>query len=822
MVYLESRSIIGMRILIIVTLLPLFAFGADTNRIKQLNALRITKAPKIDGVLDEAVWQNAQIANNFIQLEPDPGNPSAQKTEVKVLYDNTAIYIGAVLYDVSSDSILKELTNRDEEGNVAMFGAFIDTYNDDQNAFAFGVLATGVQLDIRYSLTDDQDFSWDAIWDSKVYMDDKNWYVEMKIPYSALRFPDTKKQVWGINFCRKIRRTREYSFWNEVNPEVDGFVNQFGQLNGIEDIESPLRLSVVPYVSGYIDNYKDGNTSINNYSLRGGLDLKYGINDAFTLDMTLIPDFGQVQSDNEILNLSPFEVRYDEKRPFFIEGTELFKKGDLFYSRRIGKKPSGYYNINSQLLEGEIIKENQEETQLINATKISGRTNGKLGIGVLNALTAPAYAILENTSGETRSIETEPMTNYNVLVLDQSMKNNSFISFINTNVMREGSTYDANVTGAEYKIVNKKNTISTDGNAAVSQKYFNNADSLATGYQYELSLEKISGNLQFGSWYLEQSDTYDPNDLGYLPHNNKREGGAYVSYNIYKPFWKMLNSYNSLNISYARLYNPDKFNDFKISLNSFATLKNYLSFGINARLNPVLTYDYYEPRVTNRFYTIPTNWNAGTFISSDYRKRLALDVGITYYKYSNPGRYGFSYFIGPRVRINDRMSCIYMFNSYDFFNDVGYATNSGDDIIFGRRDYLMYENTLTISYIFTNRMGLNFRLRHNWTRADYNNFYLLGKDGYLYNTSYMGLDSLGDPIHNVNFNAFNIDMVYTWVFAPGSELNLVWKQAILSSDTHITDNYFTNLENTLSMPQTNSFSFKILYYLDYLYLKKSS
>jgi len=142
--------------------------------------------------------------------------------------------------------------------------------------------------------------------------------------------------------------------------------------------------------------------------------------------------------------------------------------------------------------------------------------------------------------------------------------------------------------------------------------------------------------------------------------------------------------------------------------------------------------------------------------------------------------------------------------------------------IFGRRDYLMYENTLTISYIFTNRMGLNFRLRHNWTRADYNNFFLLGKDGYLYNTSYMGLDSLGDPIHNVNFNAFNIDMVYTWVFAPGSELNLVWKQAILSSDTHITDNYFTNLENTLSMPQTNSFSFKILYYLDYLYLKKSS
>lgn len=171
--------------------------GVDTSDVKQLNAIRIEQAPKIDGKLDENVWKLAPAATDFIQNQPNPGDPSTQRTEVRVLYDNTAIYVGATMYDVSADSILRELTNRDNEGNVALFGVFFDTYNDDQNAYAFAVLATGVQLDIRYSLSGGQDFSWDAVWKSEVYMDDSNWYVEMKIPYSALRFPDSEKQVWS-------------------------------------------------------------------------------------------------------------------------------------------------------------------------------------------------------------------------------------------------------------------------------------------------------------------------------------------------------------------------------------------------------------------------------------------------------------------------------------------------------------------------------------------------------------------------------------------------------------------------------------------------
>ncbi|HWY12877.1 MAG TPA: DUF5916 domain-containing protein, partial [Bacteroidia bacterium] len=376
----------------------LLSATAFSQSLRNVRALRIDKGPKIDGVLNDSCWINAEAADGFIQNQLHPGHPSEQKSEVKIVYDDIAIYIGAMLYDTSPDSILHELSTRDNEANADLFGILFDTYNDDLNAFGFFVTAAGTQIDARYS-SEGQDFNWNAVWQSVVKIGGKGWIIEMKIPYSALRFSAKDEQTWGFNIIRKIRRYREMSFWNNVDPKIDAFVRQFGNLSGLKNLKPPPRLSLTPYVAGLFNNYPYNQPGINNssYSFSGGLDLKYGLSEGFTLDMTLVPDFSQVQSDNKVLNLSPFEVAYQERRPFFTEGTELFNKGGFFYSRRVGGTPIGYNNVYNELKPGEVIIKNPGQTRLYNATKLSGRTQKKLGIGIFNAVSGETYATAQDS-----------------------------------------------------------------------------------------------------------------------------------------------------------------------------------------------------------------------------------------------------------------------------------------------------------------------------------------------------------------------------------------------------------------------------------------
>jgi len=232
----------------------LFSVSAYAQERKKITASRVEQSPKIDGVLDDEAWKMAEPASDFIQRAPKPGQPSKQKSEVKIVYDNVAIYIGAMLYDTSADSVLRELSERDNEANADLFGLIIDTYNDDINGFGFFITAAGVQIDARYS-AEGQDFNWNAVWQSKVEIVNDGWIAEFKIPYSAIRFSKDSIQDWGVNFIRKTRRTREDAFWNNVNPSVNGLINQFGDIKGISNIQSPLRLSLSPYISAYAENY---------------------------------------------------------------------------------------------------------------------------------------------------------------------------------------------------------------------------------------------------------------------------------------------------------------------------------------------------------------------------------------------------------------------------------------------------------------------------------------------------------------------------------------------------------------------------------------
>jgi len=792
---------------------------------KSLVAVRTTEPPDVDGFIDEPVWDASNIAGDFVQYSPYGGQPSKLETEVRFLFDNEAVYIAAVLYDNSPDSIYRHLGQRDNDNdlNADFFYVDISTFNDGLNGETFKVSASGVQSDMKARSSEaggsgwgHADKSWDAVWYSSVRITDSGWVAEIKIPYSALRFPSDQVQTWGVNFWREIRRYREVSSWNYVDREAGSTFNHLGEVTNLSDIVPPIRLSFTPYVSGYIEKF-DGDKP--DYTASGGVDIKYGINESFTLDATLIPDFGQVQSDDVVLNLTPYEVKYNEKRPFFMEGTELFNRGDIFYSRRIGAIPRYHGNMVDSLRDNEIVSYSPRESSLLNATKVSGRTKSGLGIGFFNAFTKQMFASLSDTlSGQERKVTSGPFTNFNMVVLDQTLKNGSFVSLMNTNVWqpwdKNYEKYNANVSGAEFKIQNSTKQYSVSARGTISQKYYTGADN-EFGHSYELKGGKTGGKFRASYSLSALSDTYDPNDMGYLRRNNEFNNSIEISYNIFQPFWKIYTTRNTLSFNYNQLYRPRLFTGSSISLNSMILFSNYWSLMIRSEYKPGGEDDYYEPRMSGRYYHRPEEVMGFLKFDTDKSKILYFDFSISATKiFSARNQVNYSVSAEPEVKLSSR-AVVGLNVSYEKkINDIGFVSIDNEDIFFGIRDNSTISTTLNCEYIFIADMYLTFRMRHYWSRADYlGDYYLLLSDGSLDPVVY-------DNNHDYNYNAFNIDMVYTWRFAPGSEMSLVWKNSIYADSDEIYYDFAENLRHMFDTDMTNSLSLKILYYLDWMYFQK--
>ncbi len=782
------------------------------TQIKSVKALRITDPIKIDGVLNEAAYASADIAGDFVQLNPHNGAPSYQKSEIRLLYDNTAVYVGAMLYDENPDSIFNFLSERDNIGLSDYFGVYFDPYNEGLNAYGFFITPAGVQTDLR-AIKKDYDYedsSWDAVWESKTSITNDGWIVEMRIPFSALRFPQKEVHVWGLNFFRQIRRYNSNNSWSRVDNTIIGFIQQQGTLTGIENVEPPMRLSLYPYISAYAQNHTNTGTE---YVFKGGMDLKYGISESFTLDMMLIPDFGQVQSDDQELNLSPYELYFDERRQFFTEGMELYDRADVFYSRRIGGIPKFRSNVEDNLAANEKITENPLTTDIVNATKVTGRTKNGVGLGMLNAMTLESRAEVRDTlTGKTREIVTQPFTNYNVSVIEKSLQNNSYVSLINTNMKMYCSPWIANVTGTEFKLNTKENKYTFEGKGAVSYKY--NAQT-ETGYMANVGFKKSSGNFLGGIVYEVLSDTYDPNDMGYLYRNNEILTELYLRYNLLDPKGIYNQWYNRVWVEHRNIYNPYDVYGTEVGLSTYMVFKNFMEAGIYSLYN-TSRHDYYETRNDHRYYLEPEQYLLGFNYGTDGRKRLDFDTDFGAYKYPSTGQNGYWVWAELEWRIGQKLKLEYDFNKNANYDNIGYVDENETDhaIYFGRRNLVSIENTLEVEYIFNNKMSLSFRGRHYWSGARYKQFYILNSDGTLNtNTSY------NEP-NNVNFNAFTVDMVYRWIFAPGSEISIAWKNNIYDDDNTFEGKYRANLNRTFAAAKLNSLSVKALYYIDFNSLKK--
>jgi len=773
-----------------------------------LNASRTSQHVTIDGKVLEDSWDKADIATNFLERNPTEGKPPRFRTEVRILYDDNNIYVLGYCYDSHPDSILTQLGERDDNLNADSFTFSIDTYNKMLDAFTFSVTSSGVQSDSRIS-----DPLFNAVWESAVQIVADGWIAEIKIPYYAIRFPKGEEQVWRAQFGREIRRSRTELQWALVPKNVETEQNFWGLLKGLKDIKDPLRLSLSPYVSAFTEFTQDESA----LGYGAGADLKLGLNESFTLDMTLLPDFSQVRSDNIVKNLGAFEVVFDEQRPFFQEGVELFNLGDLFYSRRIGGVPGRYNQAFSQVNSEERITNNPINSRLVNVAKISGRNKNGLGIGIMNAITAPSMAVIENIeTGETREIQTNPLVNYNIFSFDQNLKNNSSVYFINLNTQRADDFIDANVSAAGFNLITKNSAYSLTGDIKVSQRDTNLKENIfkvndSDGISYALSLAKIKGNFKFSLSSESKSPNYNPNDLGVNFRTNIRTHALNLQYNKYNPFWILNRNFNSFTFSLDQDYSTNELLKKKYSGRFFFLLPDFSAIIIRMSSQIGDGIDLFESRVPGQRFVIPEFYFNGIGISTDYRKSFALDADIGYGEGYFTDYVVNNYFevnISPIIRISDKLTLTPSSSYSSFLNGAGFAGYFDGDPKYGVRDVKTLVNILQGKYLFKNNLSLTLRIRHYWSYGLYDYYGDLDPDGYIVR------DDSFTGNADFNFNAFNTDLIFGWQFAAGSFLNIVYKNDLQRDEQDIELSYFNNLSSVLKEGQRNTITMKVIYFFD--------
>ncbi len=792
-------------IALIITLFSLFSFQAQNlKEKKEVSMYRITEKLKIDGVLDEAVWKDKEVATDFIEFQPNNGKKESTQspTLVKVLFDETSIYFGIELFESQMDSLNTRLSNRDSFGESEDWVLLaLNPFNDQQQYFEFGVTAAGVQFDAFGTQSSGEDFSWNAIWDSAVKVEENRWVVEIQLPYSALRFPKEYDKSWSFNVVRNYSKNRKKLSWQHVDNEKGSFFQFNGNMVGIEGVTPPTRLFFIPYFSNYIT--RSGGETQN--TTRGGMDLNWGINESFTLDAVLIPDFGQTDFDAVEYVLGPFEQQFSDKRPFFTEGTDLFSKGNLLYTRRVGEAPRFYPDIS----EDEEITDFPAETQLFNALKLSGRNKKGLGVGVLNAVTGKEEATIFNyNTEESRKATVSPLTNYNVLVLDQRLKeSSSSISLINTSTLRNGDFRDANVSALIIDLYDKENKY----NYYTTGKYshiFDQEDK--SGASFNAGIDKIFGKVRYGLGANLVTKDYDINDLGINFITNYYSIFLYQNYRILESN-KLFNSMsytNNFNARFDITTGKPHFINYNFNFNSTSKQKNnFNGFGFNFRL--FQTYDFYEPRVEGRYSENPKSASFWYYNSPNYNKKFLIDKNIWagWGSFQNMYWYGIS--LSPRYRPTDKLLLTLETDYSIDSHERGFVNQLGDDIIFGARNRKTITTNINGEYYFNPLTSLSLNFRHYYTNAAYQEFFNLLEDGsYEKNENYT-------QNHDFTFNTWNMDVRFSWWFAPGSQMEILYRNTLDSYSEFAENDFVDNLDFLFDQPITQIFSVRLTYFLDY-------
>lgn len=533
------------------------------------HATRTNIVPKIDGKLNDECWQTiGHWDGNFIQQQPHQAKPPSQETEIKILYDDNYLYFGIICYDNEPEKMSPILGRRDDYTSGDITGIALDSYNDKQTAFEFNLTSAGQKVDLMHLGEYGWDFNWNAVWDGKTSIGDSAWFAEMRIPFTQIRFANQKEHVWGMHIWRWIHRHSEEDQWKLIPIDAPAMVYIFGELHGIKDIPYKRNFEVMPYAKAkYITDAE------NNQNFGFGLDGKISVTSDFTLDYTVNPDFGQVEADPSELNLTSYEVFYDEKRPFFLEGNSILEFGAssdlLFYSRRIGHAPS--YRPS---LEDDQTLDIPDNTSILNALKLTGKNKSGLSLGIINSMTAREVAKI--FSGESKSSEAvEPFTNYFIGRLKQDFNSGSTVlggmitstlrnikddhlNFLPDNSLVGGIDFEHNWKNRKYFISTKNffSNVSGSTNAIKklqrsSRHLFQRVDAEHLTYDPKLTNLKgwggeISGGKRSGKFRLTgqidwRSPGLDLNDVGYLRQADYLNQSTQLIYRVNKPKGILLN-----------------------------------------------------------------------------------------------------------------------------------------------------------------------------------------------------------------------------------------------------------------------------------------
>jgi hypothetical protein len=783
---------------------------------KSLAACRASGSIKIDGVLNEPTWQKAEKTDFLTNTKPAMGGVFPYPTQVSVAYDNGALYVGAVCY-VNAKDRTDRLAARDEiYENTDVFIAYFDTYHDRQNCFSFGVSTGNIQTDFKMA-GEGYDGNWDAAWFSEVLVSDTTWVVEMKIPFDAIRFPKSKSQTWGVNFERQVVKKREIAEWAVIDNNRNDYVNMFNDLTGIDNIVPPVRLALLPFVSSYTLVPKGAKTET---LLKVGADVKWGINESVTLDATLVPDYKQVRSDRLVYNLGPYEVYYNEQRPFFTEGAELYNKhGEVFYSRRVGSIGS-YYDERYGAEAPRVVSQYPQQSNILNASKLTAKLKDGTGIGVFNAFTSHTYvdAACDTCSDDQANrVLYEPGANYAAVVIDQPLANNSFVSFIGTNVTRTQQGHNATVLGTSIKSIHKNGYF-------VSSKFYNSSvfnrfdarKNIDNGLMYDFNFGRT--NRKFGYNYYHQSvgNTFDPNDFGFLMRRNYRSHNINLMYNLPQRNGRFEIQNNWIGVSYSTLYNRNAFTDFSISVNRFNILIwKYFGFGAYAEVHPLGRHDFDETRSGQQyFYNVPPTINCRSFITTNYQKKVAVDVGGGYIKwFGEEQRTKKSVNVSLRLRPGKTRTMIANTELQYYNNQRAFVSNAlQGKALFGERNLWVVENFIQFTQVINNQSNVQMEARHYWLRSNYDAYFgLITESGNLYRLAYnKGYD------YDVNVNFATVFITYTWRFAPASDLQITYKNDLDFLNPNKNEGYQENLMRlTGTFANNNTLTIRANYYMDY-------
>lgn len=799
--------------------------------------------PHIDGALNDAAWEQVEWGGgDFRQLNPDKGKPASVQTKFKILYDAKNLYVGVKCLDPEPDKIVKRMSRRDSfEGDMVEIN--IDSYNDKRTAFSFTASVSGVKGDEYVSNNGDNwDAGWDPIWYLSTSVDAEGWIAEFRIPLSQLRFADMEELIWGIEFTRIFFRKQERSLWQYIPPDAGGWVHLFGNLRGIKGIKPQKQLEIQPYVVAQTETFErePGNPFMtgNASSVNFGLDAKIGITSDITLDLTVNPDFGQVEADPSQVNLSAFELFFQERRPFFLEGNNIldfpvsqFNNNNLFYSRRIGRPPQTSADPDRHGSDdvAEYVKPNSRST-ILGAFKLTGKNKRGFSWGVLESLTQLEHAEIDSL-GERRKEQIEPLTNYFVARAQQDIdKGNTIVGGIITATNRKITDdrlnwlhSDAYSGGVDMVHHWKNRTYYTSAKALFShvrgseeaiantqlssERFFQRPDNhhtsfdptrtSLTGTGGQLVVGKKSGNLVSDLGVVWQSPELELNDIGFMSQTDDITQWFWMQYRELQPKgvtrWKRfnINQWQSMDFGGRQT-------DMGYNVNAHAQWKNYWNTGggvtwqvknasnADLRGGPSIKYD-------GGFYY----WG---YVASDSRKKLSTEFNFELFR----GDHSWSHynFVGLDLKYQPINSLNVSVSSslLKSVNSMQYVS-TGDDggipnYVVGEIAQTVARVALRVTYMMTPNLSLQYWGQPFGTAGKYSDFKIITnpragdfEQRFEYiNPSFMTLnngsydvDRDGNGMTNFsfgqpdfNFGQFRSNMVLRWEYIPGSTVFLVW------------------------------------------------